>query len=58
MNTTRPDSTAAIRHPRFRTATATSGKITTPPMAWPVWTMAIASPRLRRNQWLTEARVA
>jgi hypothetical protein len=57
-STERPDSTAAVRHPSFNTASATSGKIRTPPIAWPVCTIAIARPRLRRNQWATTARVA
>ena len=58
MKTTRPERNAAVRQPSFKTASATRGKIRTPPMACPVWTMDIASPRLRRNQWLTVAMVA
>ena len=53
-----PEANAAARQPKLSTTNATSGKITTPPMACPVWTTAIASPRFRRNQWLTAASVA
>ena len=53
-----PESSAAERQPSFRTASATRGKSTTPPIAWPVCRMDMARPRLVRNQWFTAAMEA
>ena len=57
-STATPDRSAAARQPSLRTARATRGKITTPPMDWPVWTIDMARPRFLRNQWFTAASVA